>query len=86
MNELFPAYNKAMRDELNSAFRIGDRVYVIETGDPDIDLFLDIPMQIVSIEMVEADRYVHFNSYTLCALPSGGTCTVLDCEMEYRDA
>ncbi len=51
MNHLFPAYNKAMRDELYSTFRVGDRVYVIETGDPDIDCFLDTPMQIVSIEM-----------------------------------
>ena len=69
-------------------YQIGDRVYVLETGDSNIDRFLNTPMEIVAIEPVEADRYTSFPLYTLCEVSRSltlRTVSVLEHELEYRN-
>ena len=66
-------------------FNINDFVYIIPTGDPAIDAFLDQQMKIVRIELTQADRWTSFDSYTLQS-KDGQEITVLDCEMEYHNA
>ncbi len=66
-------------------FEINDLVYIIPTGDPAIDAFLDQQMKIVRIELTQADRWTSFNSYTLQS-KVGQEITVLGCEMKYRNA
>jgi hypothetical protein len=64
--------------------QLGDRVYIIPTGDPNIDRFLDQPMIVIDVKPVRFNRYAHFDSYMLQS-EDYRTCSVLDCEMEYRN-
>lgn len=74
-------------------FNINDLVYIIPTGDPAIDKFGDVQMKIIDIKRVYPEAPRHYNSflsYTIAPtdynLRLVGTASVLECEMEYRDA
>lgn len=64
---------------------IGNYVYIVPTGDPNIDRFLNQQMTVIKIEMIWGDRSTLFPLYTLQS-PDGLCVNVLDCEMEYHNA
>ena len=75
-------------------FNINDYVFIRPTSDPAIDKFEGVRMQIIGSERVypEAPRHYYgsFLSYTIKPTDHNlrlfGTATVLECEMEYRNA
>lgn len=76
-------------------FNINDYVYIIPTGDPMIDCFLNQQMTITDIIRTRYETVVSrssgaqyttwFNRYELTSNETGAKITVIDGEMEYRN-